>query len=134
AGRYGGSVVCKPTDSLLGRHIQLFAKGLSVPLSELVEARQALEPKVAYLAARNRTDEDLAELKRISARLDDALLHDVPRFLEENSRWHTALAAASHNDLLRAFTASISDMMLEVSRIENFASEDVRWLITKSHR
>ena len=36
------------------------AKGRSVPLGALVEARQALEPMVAYLAARNRSDEDLA--------------------------------------------------------------------------
>ena len=134
AGRYGGSVVSRPTDAQLAGHINLFAKGRGVSLSALVEARQAVEPMVAYLAARNRTDEDLATLTLISARLDEAALDDVPRFLEENANWHTALAAASHNDLLRAFTASISGLMLEASRIENFASEDVRKLVTQAHR
>ena len=133
AGRYGGSVVSRPTDALLASHINLFAKGRSVPLGALVEARQALEPMVAYLAARNRTDEDLASLVAISARLDAAAHSDVPRFLEENAHWHSALAVASHNDMLRAFTASISGLMLEASRIENFASEDVRTLVTLAH-
>ena len=133
AGRYGGSVVSRPSDALLASHINLFAKGRSVPLNALVEARQALEPMVAYLAARNRTDEDLALLVAISERLDEAAHDDVPRFLEENANWHSALAVATHNDLLRAFTASISGLMLEASRIENFASEDVRTLVTHAH-
>jgi GntR family transcriptional repressor for pyruvate dehydrogenase complex len=134
AGRYGGSVVSRPSDALLSSHINLFAKGNGVSLRSLVEARQALEPMVAYLAARNRTDEDLLELRRISVLLDDAASSDVSRFLEENARWHTALATSSHNDLLRAFTSSISGLMMDVSRIENFASQDVRHLVTQAHR
>ena len=133
-GRHGGTVVAQPSDESLGTHITRFAKVRGVPLHALVEARQALEPMVAYLAARNRTAEDLQELVAISARLDDAADHDVPRFLEENANWHTALAKASHNDLLRAFTASISGLMLDASRIENFASDEVRKLVTIAHR
>ena len=134
AGRYGGSVVARPTDALLATHINLFAKGNSVSLRALVEARQALEPMVAYLAARNRTAEDLATLKAISRRIDQAAIDDVPAFLQENVHWHSALAAASHNDLLRAFTASISAQMFEASRLDKFASPDVRGLVTHAHR
>lgn len=133
-GRYGGSVVSAPSDAKLAGQIELFAKGRSVPLHALVEARQALEPMVAYLAARHRTADDLRELTAISARLDDAAAEDVAAFLEHNASWHAALAAASHNDLLRAFTASISGLMLEASRIENFASANVRKLVTQAHR
>ncbi len=134
AGRYGGSVVARPTDELLANHINLFAKGRQVSLRSLVEVRQALEPMVAYLAARNRTDDDLAELRRISAVMDAAALTDVPRFLEENANWHTALSAASHNELLHALASSVSWLMVEASRIENFASEDVRLLVARAHR
>lgn len=134
AGRYGGSVVARPTDALLAGHISRFAKGHSVSLRALVEARQALEPTVAALAARHRTAADLATLQQISARLDRAAIDDVARFLFENANWHTALAAASHNVLLRALTASISGLMLEASSIENFASPDVRALVSLAHR
>ena len=134
AGRYGGSVVSRPTDALLDQHINLFARANGVPLHSLVEARQALEPMVAYLAARNRTESDLEELRRISALLE-ASLTDVPQFLEENAAWHSALSAATHNELLRALTSSISGLMMEASRIENFASsEHVRRLVTHAHR
>jgi DNA-binding FadR family transcriptional regulator len=133
-GRYGGSVVSRPSDALLAGHISAYARGRSVPLRALVEARQALEPTVAALAAKNRTDEDLATLRAISARLDEAAKDDVARFLEENASWHTALAAATHNDLLRAFTSSIGGLMFEASKIENFASDDVRRLVTHAHR
>lgn len=133
-GRYGGTVVAQPTDALLARHIGLYAKGNGMPFRALVEARQALEPMVAFLAARHRTDEDLAELHAIAARLDAAATDDVPRFLEENARWHAALAVACHNDLLRAFAASIAGLMLEASRLEYFASPDVRLLVTRVHR
>ena len=59
---------------------------------------------------------------------------DVGRFLKENVKWHHALAAASHNDLLRAFATSISRAMYEASRIRNFATADVRAVVSKSHR
>lgn len=133
-GRYGGTTASRPSDESLGSHINSFAKVRGVPLHALVETRQALEPMISYLAAKNRTDEDLAELQAISARLDAAAVDDVPRFLEENANWHSVLAIASHNDLLRAFSASISALMLDASRIENFANDDVRQLVTTAHR
>ena len=133
-GRYGGSVVSRPTDALLAGHINTYVRSRTVPLRALVEARQALEPTVAALAARNRTDADIVNLKRISSELDAAAEADVPRCLAENANWHTALATAAQNDLLRAFTSSISGLMLEASRIENFASDDVRRQVTHAHR
>jgi GntR family transcriptional repressor for pyruvate dehydrogenase complex len=133
-GRGGGSVVAKLNDDSLGEHIHRFAKVRALPLQQLVEVRQALEPMVAYLAARNRTAAELAQLQAIAAQLDQAAASDVPRFLQENARWHLAMATASHNDLLRAFMYSISELMLEVSQIKNFASEEVRQLVSIAHR
>jgi GntR family transcriptional regulator, transcriptional repressor for pyruvate dehydrogenase complex len=133
-GRHGGSVASRPSDALLGSHINLFAKGCAVPPHALVEARQALEPMVAYLAAKNRTAADLAELKAIAARLEAAARNNVPQFLEENARWHIAMASATHNDLLRAFMASISELMIELSRLEHFSTPEVRELVTHTHR
>jgi len=133
AGRYGGSTVAQPTDDILSGHINLYARGRDLKLQSLVEVRQALEPMVAYLAALNRTDTDLEALRAITNRLDGYAEDDVAAFLEENSLWHDVLAAASHNELLRALAMSVGVLMLEVSKIENFASREVRLRVCKAH-
>lgn len=133
AGRYGGSTVAQPSNDMLVGNINLYVRGRDVSLKSLVEVRQALEPMVAYLAALNRTEGDIAELQEISNRLDAAADIDVGAFLEENANWHDALAAASHNELLRALTMSIRDLMLEASRVRNFASDEVRIRVRRAH-
>lgn len=134
AGRHGGSVVSRPSDHLLAQQIDSYAKTHGVSLPALVDARAAIEPMVAQLAAMHRTEHDLAALRRVADRLDDAAASDVRRFLRENVKWHHALAAASHNDLLRAFATSISRAMYEASRIRDFATSDVRAVVSQSHR
>ena len=49
-------------------------------------------------------------------------------------QWHWALAVASHNELLRAFMASIAGLIHESSRSEHVATSDVRRLVLKAHR
>ncbi len=134
AGRYGGAVVSQPSNALLADHISLFARGRSISLRSLVEVRQALAPMIAYLAAQNRTEEDLAELQRISAVLEATASTDQNRFLDENAKWHKALAASSHNDLLYALAASIFPLMMEASRIEVFATEEIRARAVRAHQ
>jgi len=133
AGRYGGTTVSQPTTNHLASHINLYAKGRSIPLRALVEVRLALEPMVAALAAERRTEEDLANLKAISVRIEEAAKEDVAAFLEENVNWHDAIAAASHNDLLHAFATSVSGLMFEASQIKEFAAIEVRERVIHAH-
>jgi GntR family transcriptional repressor for pyruvate dehydrogenase complex len=132
-GRYGGSVVSRPSETLLARQVDSFARGRGVGVRTLIEAREALEPTLAQLAARHRTERDLAELDAIHARMRASVATDVPAFLQENVAWHWALAVASGNELLRAFMASIAGMIHEASRIEHVADEDVRRLVLHAH-
>jgi DNA-binding FadR family transcriptional regulator len=134
AGRHGGSVVTRPSEVLLARQIDSYAKTRELPLLALVDARAAIEPMVAKLAALHRTDDDLASLHRISDRLDAAAVGDVRRFLKENVKWHEAMAAACGNDLLQAFAKSISQLMYNASGIADFATPDVRAVVSRSHR
>ena len=133
AGRYGGTTVTQPTNDQLAGHINLYIKGRSVALSELVEVRLALEPMVAALAATRRTEDDLATLRAVAERLKWAADNDLSAFLEENVNWHEAIAAASHNDLLFAFATSVSGLMFEASQIKEFASADVRDRVLFAH-
>ena len=133
AGRYGGTTVSQPTTNDLAGHINLYAKGRSIPLRALVEVRLALEPMVAALAAERRTEVDLAILRAISTRIEAAAKEEVATFLEENVNWHDAIAAASHNDLLHAFATSVSGLMFEASQIKEFAAIEVRERVILAH-
>lgn len=65
-------------------------------LAEIYELRLDLESAAAAMAARRRTDEDVARM----AALLDALstqLHDIDRGAEADTRFHVAIAAATHN-------------------------------------
>ena len=132
-GRQGGSVARKPGDESLAKYVSLFVHGRGISLLSLLQTREAVEPSLAALAAQNRTEEELQELVTISERLEAAYA-DTPLYLAENVNWHCAIAAASHNELLRAFMVGISNMVYKASAIENFATADVRQVVINAHR
>ncbi|MBA3780495.1 MAG: FadR family transcriptional regulator [Nocardioides sp.] len=88
-------------------------------LPEIIETRDALETKIAALAAVRRTDEDLA-------RINDALQvmeEDVEaggRGVEGDERFHGAVTAAAHSRLLARLMDEIGDLIKE-SRIESLS-------------
>ena len=55
-GRYGGSVANKPDDESLKRSISSFVHGRGLTLLSLLQTREAIEPSLAALAAKNRTE------------------------------------------------------------------------------
>jgi GntR family transcriptional regulator, transcriptional repressor for pyruvate dehydrogenase complex len=131
-GRYGGSRATRPTGTMVSRQIAQFARGSGLPMAAIIEARAAIEPTIAELAARHRTQEDIATLRQIDCRLQDAFT-DVPTYLAENVNWHCTLAAASRNPLLEAFLRSIANLIHEASAIRDFANDEVRMLVLKAH-
>lgn len=88
-------------------------------LPEVIETRDALETKIASLAAVRRTDEDLA-------RIDDALeamaadIEAGGRGVEGDERFHGAVTAAAHSLLLARLMGEISDLVKE-TRIESLS-------------
>lgn len=88
-------------------------------LPEVIETRDALETKIAGLAAVRRTDEDLA-------RIDDALAAmatDIDaggRGVEGDERFHGAVTAAAHSLLLARLMDEIGDLIKE-TRIESLS-------------
>jgi len=85
-------------------------------LPDVLEAREALECKLAALAAVRRTEEDLA---RIDAALE-ALGADVEaggHGVEGDERFHAAVAEAAHSGLLQRLAREIADQVQQ-TRIE----------------
>jgi GntR family transcriptional repressor for pyruvate dehydrogenase complex len=88
-------------------------------LPEIIEARDALESKLASLAAQRRSDDDMA---RIDAALDE-MGRDIEaggRGVEGDELFHAAVTAAAHSSLLSRMMAEISDLILE-TRIESLS-------------
>jgi len=65
-------------------------------LAEIYELRLDLESAAAAMAARRRTDDDV---RRMATLLDTlaAQLHDTERGAESDTRFHVAIATATHN-------------------------------------
>src|SRR5215468_10024748 len=70
AGRNGGSQVRRPGHESLTRSLETFVRSHEVRFEALLEAREAIEPAAARLAAIHRTDDDLAEITGIHHQLE----------------------------------------------------------------
>ena len=69
-------------------------------LSNLAEVRAIVEPAAAALAARRRTDEDLAAMEQALEQMADVDAEPAA-IVAADVTFHTALLAATHNDLLQ---------------------------------
>ena len=134
-GRNGGSAVARPTRKTIERSVGIFIRGQRIRMEAVLEARAALEPASARYAALHRTDDDLAALDRCHARLEQAsAANDVPGYIKANLDWHVQVVRASHNELLIAFIAAVSQPMYEATDLEGFNSPEVRNAAIEAHR
>ena len=91
-------------------------------LPDIIEAREALESKLAGLAAVRRTEEDLA-------RIDEALavmaadIEAGGRGVTGDELFHAAVTRAGHSALLQRLMGEISDLVKE-TRIESLSQPD----------
>jgi GntR family transcriptional regulator, transcriptional repressor for pyruvate dehydrogenase complex len=101
-------------------------------LPEIIEARDALESKLAALAAARRTEQDMSAI-------DDALeamQRDIDaggRGVEGDEQFHAAVTAAGHSRLLAKLMAEISGLIKE-TRIESLAQPDRPVNSLQAHR
>jgi hypothetical protein len=110
--------------------VTMLIRGRHIKLVDLMETREALEPFCAELAARNRTDHDLAELDRANDAIADPEA-DLEQFLRSNLDWHMGVAVASHNELLIGFMIALSQAIYAGTADEGFVDTAVREVTTK---
>jgi GntR family transcriptional repressor for pyruvate dehydrogenase complex len=131
AGRAGGSFVRRPDAGTLERNLHALVSGRGVRLRSLLEAREALEPAAARLAALHCSPADLTMLDEAAARLASA--EDVATFLQCNADWHVAIATASHNEIIEAVVSSLSRVILRSTDIDELNSEATMAATLKAH-
>lgn len=131
-GRGGGSVVARPSAVEVAGVLDIQLQGWRLDAAVLLEAREVIEPWCAALAAQRRTEEQLAGLDERNRRLA-AVLDDLPSYLRENLAWHTAVADASHNELLSTFMHAVGWAVLRQTASEEFNSVEVRTIAVRAH-
>ncbi|MEV1006721.1 FadR/GntR family transcriptional regulator [Streptomyces sp. NPDC049881] len=104
----GDSLDAEPVERLMERRRRL---------PDVLEAREALETKLAELAAERRTEDDLAA---IAAALDhmEREIAGGGHGVEGDRLFHAAVTAAAHSALLAEFMRSIAEQIAE-SRTES---------------
>src|SRR5699024_2939217 len=92
---------------------QIAAGAGDVFFQDLAEFRDVLEPAAASLAARRRTDADIAELRAALTDIADSAHGPAEEAVRADLRWHRALLAATHNELFTRtdvfFAAGLSE-------------------------
>jgi GntR family transcriptional repressor for pyruvate dehydrogenase complex len=81
-------------------------------LPDVLDAREALETKLAELAAERRTDEDIAAMDSALARMQ-AEIAAGEHGVEGDRLFHAAVTAAAHSGILAEFMRSIADQITE---------------------
>lgn len=131
-GRNGGSVVTLPGNESIANSIDQFVRGRKLPLRMLQEAREALEPLLARLAAQRRTVDDLERLRSLHDELI-GVVENFQEFLRVNTERHNAVAAASGNALLAAFLYSICYGVAVSTTTEEYDTMDTRQAVIHIH-
>ncbi|QWW20089.1 FadR family transcriptional regulator [Schaalia sp. 19OD2882] len=101
---------------------------------KLVELRRMVEVGSAGLAARNRSEEDVEELRELIARLDEAsTAGDVQHVVDADIAFHRAIMNASGNPFITAIMTPLTQV-LRTSRWVTSSHEDVRTRAQTHHR
>jgi DNA-binding FadR family transcriptional regulator len=98
--------------------------------NEFIEARLIVEVEVARLAARRRTDDDLARLSAALVEQEARLRGDVDALVHVAAHFNVLLADAAHNEVLSAMIQSFVALMVErgprVYQLEGFGEWDLQ--------
>ena len=97
SGPGGGSQIAMPRPRVVASALAMALQFRSATLRTLMEAREAVEPAMASLAATRRKDQDLAALEECLQRLAGAVEADDIR--QESHRFHQLIATAGGNEV-----------------------------------
>jgi GntR family transcriptional repressor for pyruvate dehydrogenase complex len=128
--RHGQGVFVSNEPAQLGEPSSITAALERGVTNEFIEARLIVEVEVARLAARRRTDEDLARLEAALAEQEARLRGDLDALVDVAAHFNVLLAEAAHNEVLSAIIQSFVALMVErgprVYGLEGFGEWDMQ--------
>lgn len=105
AGRNGGPIVRHPASTDLSEALTLLLQFEGSSVADVLAAREALEPAVTHVAAAKITPEQLQVLRETVELIAEN--GDAATFVRENQRFHSTLAEAADNPVLRTFSDTL---------------------------
>lgn len=113
--RHGKGIFVRQLDpaAVFGVLSPLLKVHAGIDARHVFEARLPLETGIARLAARKRTDENLAALTREIGAMA-ASIENRPQFVVHDKAFHQELAHATGNPVYVVFMASITDLLAEL--------------------
>ena len=117
--RHGiGTTVRELNHEQISKPLTLFLRtsGREITIEHLHQVRSVLEVVSAALAAELSTPEDIADLRRICAEMQDAE-HDSRRFAVKDAEFHRRLSLATQNPLITLLLDSMNELMTEIRQI-----------------
>ncbi|WP_413617080.1 FadR/GntR family transcriptional regulator [Gordonia rubripertincta] len=116
-GARGGAQVLAPDPMVAARHVALLLQLQGTTIQDVYEARMVSEPVCAGMLARIRTDEDLADLQEVVAKLS-SLIKSAPEQTPDMSQWsattyrfHELLLQRCGNKTLAVQGAVLADIV-----------------------
>jgi DNA-binding FadR family transcriptional regulator len=106
-GARGGAFVARPSAHRVSESLTNLLRMQQITIQELTEARLAVEPSVALLAARRATQDDIGAMERAVAGALAARAAGDPRFMPHSVVFHVALAEAAKNQVLLSTVNSL---------------------------
>jgi GntR family transcriptional repressor for pyruvate dehydrogenase complex len=105
-----GTYLSRSSSDLLPRVIE-WGMLLEQPhLTDLIEAREEMEPIVARLAAERRSAEDVEALRALVAEME-AARGDIGRYVDADTAFHLRLAEAAGNAVFRNQLSGIRELL-----------------------
>ena len=109
-----GPEIIAPDAIHLERQLSRLATTSRMTLVELVGSRMILDAAATRLAARLRTEAEVAEMAAAVEAMQAALDDGPVAFSEADLAFHEAVARASHNRLLQVCSAAVRDAVLRL--------------------
>ncbi|MGW4094667.1 FadR/GntR family transcriptional regulator [Nocardia sp. NPDC004750] len=124
----GAVLMRRPTEDRAIRALREHADRLP----DIIDAREALEVKLASLAAQRRTDSEMDAIDD-AIRSMEAEIDAGGRGLDGDRRFHEAITVAAHSSLLAKLMHEISELVRE-TRIESLSQTDRPRASLEGHR
>jgi DNA-binding FadR family transcriptional regulator len=113
-GRGGGLFVADPNPIVRLRHTLLTVRKMPTTVADAIAVREALELLVDTDAARQRTRQDITDLRKLLGELKRAMT-STDRFMRANWTLHERIAGITQNHLAKAVYLSMTECIADLS-------------------